>query len=326
MIKSIFNKWDELKNQCVNDNLEIVTPYHLGNDCITKLYLSFSHNCIGLYLEFSREALTNFKIQRINGMSISIKEAPFINKEKQYIYIQNDSNNEDIFVAFSSSLSDALSNTKSYFEAFNKLNDTLKEYKDYFANQTPSLSKIEEQGLYCELYELSNLIDKFGEKIILNWLGPSKNKRDFVFNKCAIEVKSTSTQLNCLLKISNENQLDNQYPKELCGLFLSVYIIEEENEGYDVASLANEIYQKIESVQLRHTFSLLLLKMKVDIEQYKPNFKFKIQKKTYYRVDDSFPKITKSNVDSNICNVSYSIKIDNLSKFIIDEEKVYEQL
>lgn len=243
-----------------------------------------------------------------------------------YIYIQNDSNNEDIFVAFSSSLSDALSNTKSYFEAFNKLNDTLKEYKDYFANQTPSLSKIEEQGLYCELYELSNLIDKFGEKIILNWLGPSKNKRDFVFNKCAIEVKSTSTQLNCLLKISNENQLDNQYPKELCGPFLSVYIIEEENEGYDVASLANEIYQKIESVQLRHTFSLLLLKMKVDIEQYKPNFKFKIQKKTYYRVDDSFPKITKSNVDSNICNVSYSIKIDNLSKFIIDEEKVYEQL
>ena len=57
-----------------------------------------------------------------------------------------------------------------------------------------------------DIDELKNNIVKYGEKTLLNWQGPNKNKRDFVFDKTAVEIKSTGSQIDPNILISNENR------------------------------------------------------------------------------------------------------------------------
>lgn len=326
MLKTVFQKWEELKLENKNENEIYTALYYLGNSSITNLYFSIFQNKMILYIEFTKEAVMNLELPNLKGINIVIADTDFIDPSKKYIRIENYLDNEDIFIAFTSSLADVLSDSKSYFEVYENFVKVVKEYKDYFANPSFCLTKFQEQGLCAELIELSKLILKKGEKAILNWMGPSKNKRDFVFDDCSLEVKSTTSQINPSITITNENQLDISYPTTLNKLFLSIYIMEDDMNGFDVIYYANEILKLINDVALIKDFKIKLLKLKIDLNLYKPRYKFKIQKNICYSVTNDFPKIIKKNIDRGIFNVSYKINIDELGKFVVDEECIYEQL
>lgn len=326
MLKSIYEKWIELKEKNIDINENYIAAFYLGKESITNLYLSINKNKMRIYIEFTKEVLESLDVPQVKGMKVEIQQAKFINENKKYICIENESNNEAIFIAFSSSLADELMNTKTYFDVYQKFIKIVKEYKEYFSNPNFRLSKSEEQGLCAELIELEKLIDVKGESVILTWQGPSKNKRDFVFKKTALEVKSTFSQMNSSITISNENQLDITYPTNLDKLFLSIYIMEDSNEGIDIITCINNILNKISSINLIENFKVSLLKMKIDLDCYETKNKFSIQSNKYYLVTSDFPKLTKHDISSEIYNISYKLRLDNLEEFIISNGEVYEQL
>ena len=221
MSKTVFEKWIEVEEKSVDDNY--ILEYYLSQKTKTRIYFSLIDSSKVIYLEFSKVALSSYDCPDLKGLDISVQDVSVISSEKRYIVIKNATNNNEIFLAFSSSLCDALIDVDSYFETFNVLKAVIKEYKEYFANPNKILSQQEEQGLCAELLQLKYLVEKFGENIVINWQGPRRNKRDFVFEKTALEVKSTMSQTNTNVLISNENQLDfyvnyiniqNNIPKE----------------------------------------------------------------------------------------------------------------
>ena len=65
--------------------------------------------------------------------------------------------------------------------------------------------------------------------------------------------------------------------------------------------------------------------MKVDINTYKPGYKFSLQETRFYRIVEDFPKITKNILPGVIFDVKYRLKLDTLRNFEINEdEAIYE--
>ena len=73
--------------------------------------------------------------------SFDNKSRPFINPNKKYLVVKNESRNEEIFEAFSSSITDGLVDATSYFDVYAVFKTVVKEYKDYFANPNNELIK-----------------------------------------------------------------------------------------------------------------------------------------------------------------------------------------
>lgn len=175
MSKTIYDKWRELDLK-VEDSKVIISNFFLSLSTKTKLYLGVSSESQFIYLEFEKGILDKVELPELKGLEIGISTEATIDKTKEFIKIRNRTNNVELFVAFSSSLCDALFESSNYFEAFNALAQTIKEYRSFFANLNMSLSLQEEQGLCAELLELSKLVDEKGEDTVQCWAGPSRNK------------------------------------------------------------------------------------------------------------------------------------------------------
>lgn len=327
MRKTIFQKWEEVKSNYTN-NKKYITQFYLSKNSKANIYFGINTNKMHIYLEFLRNLVFEFSLPTIKGMKIIFANEPAINPDssKEYLIIENETNNEEIFEAFSSSLADALESAKTYFDIYQSFDKVVKEYKDYFANPNKSLSKQEEQGLCAELLELTNLILLKDENVINNWQGPSKNKRDFVFEKSALEVKSTLNQENSSIKINNENQLDFTYPDTLENLFLKVFVMEESNVGININSCIDKILNIVDNISLKNNFIINLLKLKVDYNTYKAKYNFSVQKEIAYKISNGFPCITSKNIPHSIFDVSYRLKLDDIVNFQITEDELNGEL
>lgn len=323
MLKTVYEKWDEVKTNSVKGK-NYIAKYYLGSKSKANIYFGITDEKMCIFLEFTKEVLTNLDLPTLKGMIINVSSEPSIDPSKNYLIIVNESQNVEIFEAFSSSITDGLINVTSYFDVYETFKKVVKEYKDYFANPNIILSKQEEQGLCAELLELSNLISLKGDGIVNNWQGPAKNKRDFVFNEMALEIKSTLRQENTAIRISNENQLDYSYPANMKKLFLKVYIMEDSNSGINVNKCIDKVLAQIKTISAKNTFLANLAKLKISPKFYKARYQFAIQKENVYQVKKDFPAITSKAISNAIYDVSYRLKLDDISNYLIEEEAMNE--
>lgn len=318
MIKSIYTKWEEISANIPEAGKMNVSEYFLSKKSNNKMYFGIdSDKNKKVYVEFDKDALNNYVCPEIVGMKIARAKASYIDSNKVYLTVLNESETEEVFLAFTSTLADNILDSKSNAKTINEFEKTLKFYKDYFSNPNKSLSDSEEQGLCGELLYLKELIETKGEDSVIYWLGPNKNKRDFVFEKSAVEVKSTLNQTETSITISNENQLD---PSKLDELKLVVYIFEKDPNGkIDVISCANSIYHSISDVQYCKAFIAKMIQLGVNLNEYKIRNKYTCQDKKFYIIDQDFPSIRKSNIPSVVFNVKYKINLNSLDKYLEKE-------
>ena len=317
MTKTIYEKWEELESK-VPSSGNNVYEYYLSKKANNKLYFGIDSNKNKkIYIEFDIAAIQNYNLPEILGMKITKIKAPYIDANKRYIAIENDSDSEEVFLAFTATLVDKIFDSKSNSKTIESFEATIKYYKDFFSNPNKSLSDSEEQGLCGELLYLKTLIENSGQENVLYWLGPNKNKRDFVFEKNAVEVKSTLNQTETSITISNENQLDN---KNLDELLLVVYIMEKNPNGsINVINCANEVLSLLTDVQYNKIFISKLLQMNVNINDYKNRNSYTCQQIKKYKITDDFPCLRKSNIPSVIFNVKYKLNLNSLGSFLVDE-------
>lgn len=325
MSKTIYEKWRELLDAPEDSNVHI-SNFFLSLNAATKLYLGINQDSQFIFVEFDKSILNNVSFPELKGLEIEVCLEPSIDGSKEYVKIKNKTTNVDLFIAFSSSLYDLLIDTVDYYSAFISINLVIKEYMDFFSNEKKGLSLKEEQGLIAELLELSHLIDIKGENVVKCWMGPSRNKRDFLFEENALEVKSTLGQVDSSIQISNEAQLDCSIPANISSLFLKVYILEKVEQGIDVVSCANTIMTKLNNLANRNLFIVNLLKLKVDLSSYKCKGAFSVQESFQYHISPSFPKISKDSLPNGIFSVKYRIHLDAIKPFAISEEDLYGQL
>ena len=114
------------------------------------------------------------------------------------------------------------------------------------------LTIVQQQGLFAELTELSNLIDSFGDRfdIIHSWVGPNGEKQDFNFTQSRLEVKSSRPSRKHLIRISSEDQLEISMssPIYICHTILEKA---EVNSGLLLTDLIETIVDKLQFSQPR---------------------------------------------------------------------------
>lgn len=323
MSKTIYEKWNELNEMQVSDSRVVISNCYLSLSAQTHLYIGVSRESQFIFIEFDPHILEQTKLPELKGVEISLNAEPTINKTKEYIKIRNKTDNKELFVAFSSSLCDSLIETTDYYSAFNSLSATIKEYQDFFACEKTGLSLQEEQGLCAELLELSKLLDIKGEDAVQCWMGPSRNKRDFLFGQSALEIKSTLGQLDSSIMISNENQLAQNFPHTLSKLLLKVYVFERSASGVNVENCAQEIMGKLHNIQNKSFFNICMLKMKIDLSTYKSKYYFTQQAEKCYCITEHFPKITKEMLPAGVFGVKYRLHLDSIKEFEIAGEEFY---
>lgn len=317
MINDIYSKWKDLIAK--NDGNLSISAFYVSKQCPSKLYFGFDGEKKYIYLEFDPASLASFKCPKARGLDIEVVDIPQINNSSRFVQITNVDNKDEVFLAFCSTLYDELRECSTYFDVAEVLFKTIRYYKAYFSNPNKPLTDEEEQGLYAELVFLDRLISAKGEEVIKNWEGPSKNKRDFVFEEKSIEIKSTTSQINPSIRISNELQLDSSYPENI-NLFLKVFVLEKVEEGDSLSQIAKRISDNLVDVELKKLYIQKLLMNKVDYNIYQDTYYYSIQKERFYHVTDDFPSIRKSQLDDHVFKVEYYISLNDLDSYVCEED------
>ena len=87
MLKTVYQKWEELKLEKKDENEIYTALYYLGSSSITNLYFSIFQDKMIAYIEFTKETLMNLELPNLKGINIVITEADFIDPNKKYIKI-----------------------------------------------------------------------------------------------------------------------------------------------------------------------------------------------------------------------------------------------
>lgn len=201
--------------------------------------------------------------------------------------------------------------------AIKALIDRFKKWQKLLQRATPEiLSATQQKGLMGELLFLSYSIDKVGGiKAINAWVGPDGSDQDFIFEDHWVEVKSVSLDANGV-KISSLQQLDR-----LDNGFLKLYFIDKTaangKNSVTLSSLIHLVNDKIETEWLRDLFAIKLFKYGCacsEWDKYNDNY-YRLSEEHLYSIEDTFPRLTRKNVPTEIIAAQYEISLATIEKF-----------
>ncbi|WP_034061088.1 PD-(D/E)XK motif protein [Lacinutrix jangbogonensis] len=264
----------------------------------------------------------NFKFKGVQIEVFDLKES----KELNIYLIDNEL--KGIFSLFIENIIEEIIDSTTENEAITKTSNVIQKWKKLFDKlNTQGLSIEQQKGLLGELIFIDELIDnKFNPDYVLNgWTGPDFEDKDFTFGSTCFEIKFTSSKLP-RIKITSERQLDTL---NIDNLFLYCFACENLKEkGISLNSVVNSIRKKINSNSTTLKFFNERLEsagfFEDDAENY--NVEYGIKTRSIYEVNESFPKLTNSNLPNGIYNTSYYIENSAIEDFRADYDTIINEL
>ena len=308
MDKSFKEKWDliefgKIKRIFQNEICEVA---------ILKTNYEIDQYCYVINLLRNNE---KFEIPSFNLENLLIQK-----DESKIEIILNNSMLFDVFLNITYELHLKVVKSKNELSIINFTCDTIDKFLFLFKKKRTN--KIEEIiGLYGELLFILSCLNN-GINVIQNWFGNDGNRHDFSKDNTSIEIKS-SVGNNNVIKVSNEYQLMNTPPENLF-LIKFHFDIMRDNDTDSTNELINNIMNKIDNQQ-KILFINKLSNSKVDFNDNwtLPNsYKFDLLSSTFYNVDQSFPKLTKSDLLNGIEKVSYNIQMSSINEKNITSESI----
>jgi len=165
-------------------------------------------------------------------------------------------------------------------------------------------------GLFGELYVLRELTHLHPRAIEL-WVGPRGARHDFSGGLISIEVKSSQQRHGRVVTIHGIDQLEAPHGG---SLYLAILQVEETPIG---GTALADIVQELNTLGCNR-YELLRRLAQINITQETliaiNNTRFRVITTTIYHVDDSFPRITKSNflsgqLPNGVVTVDYRIDL-----------------
>lgn len=207
----------------------------------------------------------------------------------------------------------AMSSVKNRFTSWKKL------FKNPSSDMTEELYK----GLFGELYFLKKwMLVHYSSDVAVNaWSGPDKTSKDYSVGTDWYEVKTVSTNSETV-KITSLTQLDSS-----CAGKLILVKTEKMSKEYDdgecsVEQLLAFILNKISDETIKDAFIEKIANYGYNFENSNTNFhKYRVSSLNFYRVDESFPKITHKEVPYNeVVKIQYELSISGLEKYLEGEK------
>lgn len=237
---------------------------------------------------------------------------------KSLLFILRYESLEDIF---SNLCWDLITYTRFSKEPIKDLVNRFNDWQKLLQKLSTSVMSINAQkGLIGELLFLEYLIDKYSEQIALeSWVGPDGCDQDFILDNSWAEIKTTAASSDCI-QISSLEQLD----RNDCGQVV-VYFIDTIDSANKNTITLGDVFERV-FVKLTNQYlkdSLVCKTSKVGfninkIEDYK-KIHFKISGYNKYKVENSFPRLTKKNIPNGIVLANYSISLSSINCFKIEE-------
>jgi len=179
------------------------------------------------------------------------------------------------------------------------------------------LSVEEQQGLFGELFVLSEAVTRLGAAAVQGWIGPDEAPQDFDLPAGPVEVKTVKAG-QAIVWISSAEQLDVDGGR----LRLAVVDVVEAAPGTGGTSLTGQVATLREQLTpdpagLQHFEQQLQKAGYVDRDEYdRPEFR--VTRVRWFAVRDDFPRLARSRLPAAIGNTRYQLKLASLSTFEIN--------
>lgn len=264
----------------------------------------------------------SFCIELPNNISISKKNIQFIglntfvvNNQKSIIFFITLSNNADwqLFKFICDDIVLTLENCNDPQDTIKIIKKRLLKWKKLFIENIENEFGLEKQmGLFGELNFLKEIAKQIGFKNAVSaWVGSESDKQDFLFNNCVVEIKTYKTTKSPKITISSAEQLYSNKKQ----FYLASYALSENSYGKTIDDIIKLIEANITDSNAFYR-KLFLCGYKTNLKE--KIYKFKIDKISYYDVNDKFPKIITPNIDARISGVKYTIELLKCNEFLID--------
>lgn len=315
-LKTIYDNWFSLDEELLelnNSKKFILKPVFTMGE--VSLFISNDlENNRKIYIGFPKDYLNDYELDNVHSISIAVERLEVASKNKDFIvFTLLNSEFDEAFLAFSVSIIRCMYVETNNYEAIKTIEMLLNKYRNLFKKTNNTLSINEEQGLYSELLYLEDLIKEKGEESLLQWIGPERTTHDF-YNKTnneSTEVKSTLDQKNITVTITNERQLDCN---GLDNLYLEVFVLERNSQGESLKNIITRIATHLSNAKLTTIFLAKLHEAGISGLFYESSYRFLLVDRIKYIVDENFPKITQSTIDSRISYVKYKIQLIDIKR------------
>lgn len=288
--------------------------------CIPDLFIAVDgegYRCLLLYLPKGVEVNTK-------GIDKSKLLLSFLPIKSVLIIKLKDADFIDLFNDLIVSIYSKISSISDPVAASETIVTTFYKWSDFFENnRVKKLSENQIQGLFGELFALMGYLNESNpatiNNILASWRGLYDAANDFEFDLKNIEVK-TKKEPKPYVKISSEFQLEKEHNKGL-ELFVVTVQIDLIN-GYSVLDLLLKIRKQIRIKEgdisiLYHSLNQKGLTIE-SLKQFN-NYRFKVLKTELFdTTSNTFPKLTKSNLFTEISNLRYKLKISDLDQYLIE--------
>ncbi len=174
----------------------------------------------------------------------------------------------------------------------------------------------EQRGLFAELVHFESHLRAGNEMAVASaWCGPRGAPQDFRFEAAWIECKSTDPQ-EASIQISSLEQLEDQG----VALFLVVIPLIETEVGTSLSALIQRLRETLapNPQALKHFELTLTAAGYRDSDGYSTP-SYQAGRTRWYRVQEGFPRLSRTNVDTGIASARYQISLTALTPFATED-------
>lgn len=275
-----------------------------------------------LLAEVSQETLLQVgRFPACRGLAFEVRSAGPGSGQSLVKWYPKSKADHEVFLTLAEDLRIAASEPATEKSALVALAERLSAWQVFLGREGRLLSRPEQEGLMGELTLMGRLLDEGyeGELVLNHWLGPEAAPQDFVFPSVSIEVKVNSMRPNAALQISNLRQLDETL---VPSLFLSLVTFEEESGGLSLPQVVQSLRSRL-TAALPRLFENRLLKAGYrddDSSHYAQVYL--CRGFSWYGVHSNFPRLRRSDVQGDVVDAQYQIRVDALPPFQVEEGQV----
>lgn len=301
--------------------MDIISKFEKG--ALSKTYQRIdSEYKVDIYLGYNEDGQMSMAIIE-NGVPSRVQSSKMIEvtlskREKGEMILQFDLLDvayKSLFIVFCKDIISICEKAGSSMAISNALT-RWKYWKEMFEKKKQNImDKQTIKGLVGELLILKNYLWKeYGEtKAISSWMGPLLGHKDFEIDNTWYEVKSLNEN-SILVNISSLEQLDSEVDGNLVVVRLED-TSPTNNNSINLFNLILEIQGLIEDPDNRELFWGKLDNLGFSFDNEYKLYCFIYRGCEYYSVNEKFPKLLRSKIDSAIGNASYTILLNEIKQF-----------
>jgi len=303
----LLQKWDEISHPggYVRIDSEHPLDWHIGFDEQGKRSLLLR---------------TSFEPRDIpSSKSISVNKAKRVDNNWAVTFKLIQDEHEEVFIRL---CFDLIESSRLQQNTLGGLKHVLNRYVQWVKlmelQKLSLLSEAEMKGLIGEILFLQRLIMNGMPQIsaVSSWIGPENADKDFMDADGWHEIKTIGIGAQ-IVSITSIEQLDAELPGELVLYFIDK-VAPNAVDAFTLNSKVSEMREILsDDLSALELFNQkLLIYGYIDLPDY-DKYWYRISEVRKYRIDENFPRLTRSNIKSQIVAASYQINLQAIENWRI---------